>query len=79
MTIFLLLSNLFSCWVSSGRQQLAKKILEALTHYFSISLTLLNYFVTIATFANLALVTLSVWLFPRQVIFEITPVWLRCS
>lgn len=59
--------------LSSNRQHRPKKILDALTYSVRmLSLIRLNYIVTIATFANLALVTLSVWLFPRQVIFEIT-------
>ena len=32
----------------------------------------LNYFITIATLANLAFVTISVWLFPKVWIFQIT-------
>lgn len=32
----------------------------------------LNYFITIATLGNLAFVTLSVWLFPKVYIFQIT-------
>ena len=32
----------------------------------------LNYYITIATLANLVFVTLSVWFFPRQWIFETT-------
>lgn len=32
----------------------------------------LNYFIIVVTLLNLIFVTLSVWLFPRQIIFEIT-------
>ena len=34
--------------------------------------TKINYWITIATLANLVIVTLSVWFFPNQHIFEIT-------
>jgi L-asparagine transporter-like permease len=34
--------------------------------------TRLNYWITVATLANLVFVTLSVWFFPNQRIFEVT-------
>jgi hypothetical protein len=47
------------------------------SHTFSViemtvKLARLNYIITVATLANLAFVTLSVWFFPKVFIFQIT-------
>ncbi len=34
--------------------------------------TKINYYITVATLVNLVFVTLSVWFFPNQHIFEVT-------